>query len=195
MWKSLFAATGDLVAWCDADIVDFRSHFVVGLLGPLLTEPAVGFVKGCYERPVDPGDKGGRVTELVARPLLSLLFPQLASIEQPLSGEYAGRRHLLEQLPFVSGYGVDLGLLIDAAARCGLDGIVQVDLGQRRHRNRPLDELSPQALAIMQVALRRAGIDLAEDPARLMRVEPEPLLVESAELPPLAELPAVDLRP
>ena len=116
MWKSLAEAEGDLIVWCDADVVGFEPHFVTGLLGPLLTRPDIGFVKGYYDRPAsEPGDRGGRVTELVARPLLALLFPHLSSVVQPLSGEYAGRRELLERLPFVEGYGVDIALLIDIA--------------------------------------------------------------------------------
>ncbi len=160
LWKSLYAAHGDLVVWCDADVVDFAPHFVVGLLGPLLSGTTVDFVKGCYERPGGDGrggSTGGRVTELLARPLLSLLFPRLASLRQPLAGEYAGRRELLEQLPFVEGYGVDIGLLIDVAARVGAGAIAEVDLGVRVHRNRPLHELAPQAREILAVAIGRAG--------------------------------------
>ena len=116
LYKSVAAARGDLIAWCDADIRDFAPHFVVGLVGPLLTRSDIAFVKGFYDRPVDGSPHGGgRVTELMARPVIAALFPHLASIVQPLSGEYAGRRSLLERLPFVQGYGVDLGLLIDIA--------------------------------------------------------------------------------
>ena len=189
MWRSLHESEGDLVVWCDADLVEFEPHFVVGLLGPLLTRDDVDFVKGFYERPAsDPSDRGGRVTELVARPLLALLFPHLTGIIQPLGGEYAGRRVLLEQLPFVEGYGVDIALLIDIADRFGVDVIGQVDLGTRLHRNRPLDELSPQATAILQTALRRAG---RTAPARSTLVRPglEPVEVVASELPPLAAIP------
>src|SRR5207302_6970634 len=130
---------------------------------PLLAHPEIDFVKGFYDRPsTDPADRGGRVTELVARPLLALLFPHLTSIVQPLGGEYAGRREVLEQLPFVEGYGVDIALLIDIAERFGLDAIAQVDLGSRRHRNRPLDELSPQATAVIQTMLARSGRPVAQ---------------------------------
>jgi glucosyl-3-phosphoglycerate synthase len=166
LWTSVRTTTSDLVVWCDADVRDFTAGFVVGLLGPLLTRDDVTFVKGFYDRPItEPGVGGGRVTELVARPLIELLFPSLGGIIQPLAGEYAGRRDLLEQLPFVSGYGVDLGLLIDVAALEGEEAIAQVDLGVRHHRNRPLDELAPQAREVMQVALARAGhpgIEVAE---------------------------------
>jgi glucosyl-3-phosphoglycerate synthase len=189
MWRSLHESEGDIVVWCDADLVGFEPHFVVGLVGPLLTHPDIEFVKGYYERPAsDPADRGGRVTELVARPLLALLFPHLTGIVQPLGGEYAGRRDLLEQLPFVEGYGVDIALLIDIAERFGVDVIAQVDLGTRLHRNRPLDELSPQATAVMQTALRRAG---RTAPARSTLVRPglDPVEIVASELPPLAAIP------
>jgi glucosyl-3-phosphoglycerate synthase len=190
MWRSLYESEGDIVVWCDADLVDFEPHFVLGLLGPLLTHADVDFVKGFYDRPsIEPNDRGGRVTELVARPLLALLFPHLTSIVQPLGGEYAGRRELLEQLPFVEGYGVDIALLIDIAAAFGTDVIAQVDLGTRVHRNRPLDELSPQATAIMQTALRRAG-RVAASRTTLVRPGLDPLEIVASELPPLAAIPS-----
>lgn len=187
MWRSVHAARGDLIVWCDADVTDFGSWFVSGLVGPLLTDPGIAFVKGFYDRPLITGVGGGRVTELVARPLLATLFPHLASIRQPLSGEYAGRRSLLERLPFVRGYGVDFGLLIDVAASAGVHAIAQVDLGTRRHRNRHLDELGPQALAVLQAALDRAGIPAA-NPAYLRRPDHEPLAQPFGEIPPLAEV-------
>jgi glucosyl-3-phosphoglycerate synthase len=190
LWKSVYAATGDLVVWCDADITNFDTRFVVGLLGPLLHRPELGFVKGFYDRPVEgtPGT-GGRVTELVARPLIALLFPRLAHVVQPLSGEYAGRRQVLEAVPFVQGYGVDLGLLVDVVTHNGIDALAQVDLGVRLHRNRSLDELSLQALAVMQTAFHRAhlsasGVDVAE----LVRPGLAPATVTHVERPPLAQL-------
>jgi glucosyl-3-phosphoglycerate synthase len=189
MWKGLSAAQGDLVVWCDADITNFGSRFVTGVLGPLLTEPSVGFVKGFYDRPVDgmPG-AGGRNTELVARPVIALLHPHLSGIVQPLSGEYGGRREVLEAVPFVQGYGVDLGLLIDISARFGLSAIGQVDLGVRVHRNRSLDELSPQALAIMQTAFTKAHLGAIGAAATLLRPGLDPLPMEHVERPPLASL-------
>jgi glucosyl-3-phosphoglycerate synthase len=190
LWRSLHVARGDLIVWCDADIVDFGSRFVVGLVGPLLTYPEVAFVKGFYERPLASGDDGGgRVTELTARPLLAALFPHLAHIRQPLAGEYAGRRSLLERLSFVRGYGVDLGLLIDVAEVAGPAAIAQADLGTRRHRNRGLAELAPQALTVLQTALDRAGIPSAE-PAILVSPGRQPLVQTFGELPPLAALVA-----
>jgi len=156
---SLAGSRGDLVAWCDADILDFDPRFVTGLLGPLLVEPSVEFVKACYRRDLDGrAGEGGRVTELLARPLLARLFPHLAGFTQPLAGEFAGRRSVLERLTFVPGYGVDLGLLIDVAGLVGVDAMVQVDLGRRSHRNRRLAELAPQADAVLAVALDRAAI-------------------------------------
>src|SRR5690606_10194833 len=192
--KSVAAARGDLGVWVDADITAFGTRFVTGLLGPLLPRADVSCVKGYYDRPVgDDPHGGGRVTELMARPAIATLFPHLASLMQPLSGEYAGRRSLLEQLPFVQGYGVDLGLLIDIASRHGTEVLAQVDLGTRRHRNRPLDELGPQALAVLQTALRRAGTGHGGT-ATLMRPDSEPLVVSAAERPPLVEVPGYRRR-
>jgi glucosyl-3-phosphoglycerate synthase len=194
LWKSVAACEGDLIVWCDADILDFGPRFVTGLVGPLLSGGDIDFVKGFYDRPVaGSAHGGGRVTELVARPAISMLFPHLSSIVQPLSGEYAGRRSLLERLPFVQGYGVDLGLLIDIAALEGTGVVAQVDLGTRRHRNRPLDELGPQALAVLQTAMRRA------DPARpssatLVRPDLEPVVVSGDERPALIDVPSYRRR-
>jgi glucosyl-3-phosphoglycerate synthase len=196
LWKSLYISDGDLICWLDADIRDFGPRFVTGLLGPLLTRPAVAFVKGFYRRPLDgDGRGGGRVTELVARPLISRFFPHLAPIIQPLAGEYAARRDLVERLPFVEGWGVELALLVDVAARAGVGSIAQVDLGSRKHRNRPLDELTPQAMAILETALRRAGIaDRSEWAEHLVtfdrsrRVDHMP--VELLERPPMVTVPA-----
>jgi glucosyl-3-phosphoglycerate synthase len=195
LWKSVYAAEGDLIVWCDSDIVDFRAHIVSGLLGPLLTNPRTSFVKGFYDRPVDAqGSGGGRVTELVARPLLSLLFPQLTPIVQPLAGEYACRREVAESLPFVRGYGVDIALLIDVAERFGIDTVAQVDLDVRVDRNRPLDELSPQAMAIVQTTLRRAGSRHGGTTATLHRPGREPLEVDVSERPALVDVAAYRRR-
>ncbi|MBU6329822.1 MAG: glucosyl-3-phosphoglycerate synthase [Acidobacteria bacterium] len=190
LWKSLFASTGDIVIWCDADVRDFDTGFITGLLGPLLTDPAVGFVKGFYERPDDGTVRGGgRVTELVARPMLTLLLPELAGIVQPLSGEYGGRRSVLEQVPFVEAYGVDIAMLIDIATRFGVGAIAQVDLGRRVHRNRPLHELSPMAAQVMQAALRRLAPGLAADHALLNPPDLVPIEITYRERPPLIEVP------
>jgi glucosyl-3-phosphoglycerate synthase len=189
LWKSLFASSGDLVVWCDTDVTNFDAGFVVGLLGPLLTRADVGLVKAFYERPFEgqPGG-GGRVTELVGRPVLSLLFPHLAGILQPLGGEYAGRREVLEQVPFERGYGVEIALLIDVAERFGVDSVAQVDLGVREHRNRPLDQLGAPAVAVLRAALARAGVAVPEV-ATLARPTGAPVEVVGGTLPALADLP------
>ena len=197
LWKSLFVAEGNLVCFLDADVRNFGSHFVSRLLEPLITRPEVGMVKSFYRRPLygEPTG-GGRVTELMARPLLSHLFPELAHFVQPLSGEYAARREVLEAVPFVQGWGVEVGLLVDVATRFGSDAIAQVDLGVREHRNRPLDDLGLQALAILVTGLRRAGLDRdrADSTAELVRfgatLEPERVAVEVREWPPMLTVPA-----
>src|SRR5436190_104355 len=188
----LTASSGDLVAWVDGDITDFGPRFVTGLLGPLVAHPSVQFVKGFYRRP--GGGRaagGGRVTELVARPVIARLFPHLAGIVQPLAGEYAGRRDVLEALPIVCGWGVDLALVVDVVAHHGLPALAQVALGTRRHRHRPLDQLSPQAMAILTTALRRAGIPEREA-AHLVLFDGDhqghEVLVEVLERPPLRTL-------
>ena len=156
MAVGLAESSGDLVVFLDADVENFTPHFVVGLLGPLLVEDDVALVKGCYERPLHgrPGE-GGRVTELVARPLLDLLFPELSGVRQPLAGETAAHRAVLQKTGLAPGYGVELGLLIDVAGQFGAGHIVQVDLGSRVHRNRSLEELRFQAGDVLQAALAR----------------------------------------
>jgi glucosyl-3-phosphoglycerate synthase len=160
LWKSLHACRGDVICWIDADIRNFHPRFVHGLLGPLLMDPEVLYVKAFYERPIRERNAlrstgGGRVTELVARPLLNLLWPQLAGVVQPLSGEYAGRRVALEQVPFSSGYGVELGLLVDLAERFGMDAIAQVDLERRVHRNQDVQALGRMSFGILQAVFQR----------------------------------------
>ena len=200
LWKSLFACRGDIICWLDADIRNFRADFVTRLVQPMLDDSSVLFTKAYYRRPLhDEPNGGGRVTELVARPLLSHLFPALREIIQPLSGEYAGRREILEALPFVEGWGVELGLLVDLAARYGSDVITQVDLGVREHRNRPLDELGPQAFAILLAALRKAGVDdVSPLAAELVRFDGEhtrvTVPVEVRERPPMRSIPAYRTR-
>lgn len=161
LWKSLFVLRGDVILWLDADIRNFDTRFVTGPLGPILTDPAVGYVKSFYRRPIEDGKgttlEGGRVTELVARPLLSMFWPHLAGMIQPLAGEYAGRRSVLELVPFFTGYAVEMGLLIDVAERFGTEAMAQVDLEERVHRNRPIGELSRMAFAVIRAALSRLG--------------------------------------
>jgi glucosyl-3-phosphoglycerate synthase len=195
LWLSLYACEGDVVCWLDADVRNFGSHFVTRLVAPLLTDPAVGFVKGYYRRPLHgEATGGGRVTELMARPLISALFPHLAGFVQPLAGEYAGRRALLETVPFVEGWGVEIGLLVDLVANFGSEAIAQVDLDVREHRNRPLDELGPQAMAILVTGLRRAGVPVDKRLAELVRYDaaqhPERVSVEIRERPPMITVPA-----
>lgn len=196
MWEGLYASSGDVVVYLDADVTNFGPHFVAGLLGPLLLDPDVALAKGFYERPLDGvAGQGGRVTELAARPLVSVLFPHLAGFVQPLAGECAGRREVLEQVPFTHGYGVDLGLLIDVAALAGPGALVQVDLGSRVHRNRSLPELSAQATAVLCAALDRAGMRLADHPDHVVLERPtgESVVIRTGTHPPLAQLRA-DLR-
>jgi glucosyl-3-phosphoglycerate synthase len=201
MWKSLFACEGDVICWIDADLRNFRAEYVERLCAPLLGDADTMFVKAYYTRPFEGAPTGGgRVTELVARPLLSLLFPKLADIVQPLGGEYAARRSALEVLPFVEGWGVELGLLVDVVERFGRDAVAQVDLDVREHRNRPLDELAPQALAIMATALRRAGLVPQETApfVELLRAMPDGTVeaqpVEIRERPPIVTVPAYRAR-
>ena len=156
MWKSLAAVRGDLVVWLDADVVDFDPAFVTGLAGPLIEDPEVGYVKAVYQRAIGGADDGGgRVTEICARPLINLFYPELAGFAQPLSGEAAGRRELLSSVPFFSGYAVEMGLLIDLSRAAGLGALAQVDLGARRHANQPTAALGAMASSITQAVLRR----------------------------------------
>jgi glucosyl-3-phosphoglycerate synthase len=181
MWRALAVLSGDYVCFLDADSEDFGAHFVSGLLGPLLCEPRIEFVKAFYRRPFRVGsvtlpDEGGRVTELSARPLLNLFYPELAAIEQPLAGEIAARRELLTRLPFVTGYGVDIALLLDAYRSAGLDALAQVDLDVRQNVHQPLRELGPMALAVLQAVASRLQRE-----GRLRATLPEVV-----ERPPLA---------
>jgi glucosyl-3-phosphoglycerate synthase len=165
MWRALPVLTGDVICFLDADSEQFGAHFACGVLGPVLCRPEVSFVKGFYRRPFRIGettmpDGGGRVTELTARPLLNLFYPDLAGVRQPLAGEIAARRELLERLPFATGYGVDIGLLIDAYDAAGLDAIAQVDLEVRQNAHQPLQDLGPMAYAVLRavaVRLEREG--------------------------------------
>jgi glucosyl-3-phosphoglycerate synthase len=153
LWKSLAVASGDILVYLDADLTDFQQHFVCGLLGPLLTEPDVTLVKAFYDRPLPDWSWG--VTELMARPLLNAYFPELAGVVQPLSGEYAARRSLLETLPFAAGYGVETGLLLDAVLEAGLDAVAQVDLGECAHGRQDTAALGRMAASILHTVLAR----------------------------------------
>jgi len=199
LWKSLAATTGDLVVFMDSDLLGDVSHYVPGLLTPLLTEPRIDYVKGCYTRPltldgVHRPAGGGRVTELTARPLLNALWPELAGFVQPLGGEYAGRRAVLEQVPFVSSYGVEVGLLIDLLQVCGLQGLAQVDLGTRTHSHQTDEALGKMAGQIVNTLLGRA-----ERGRHGRRLEPGGLLTQFSHdgsgFVPTSHTVAVDQRP
>jgi hypothetical protein len=162
LWKSLYVLSGDIVAWIDTDISNIHPRFVYGIIGPLLRDPLVQYVKGFYQRPLLRAGKpiagsGGRVTELTARPFFNLFYPELSGLIQPLSGEYAGRRSALERIPFFTGYGVETGLLIDLLEAFGIRGIAQVDLLERIHHSQPLPSLSKMSFSIMQVIFKRLG--------------------------------------
>jgi glucosyl-3-phosphoglycerate synthase len=164
LWKSLFVLDGDIICWVDSDIENIHPRFAYGLVGALLSNPEIGYVKAFYERPIrsegvlQPSG-GGRVTELTVRPVLNLFYPDLTGLIQPLSGEYAGRRDVLESVPFFTGYGVETGLLLDIYRRYGLDALAQVDLEVRIHHNQPLPSLSKMSFGIMQAVFKRLEAD------------------------------------
>lgn len=191
LWASLVASQGDFVVWIDGDITSFDSEWVVRLLAPMFDDDSVALVKAFADRPTKMGG-GGRTTELVARPLMSLYFPELAGLQQPLSGEYAGRRSVLEQLPFVEGWGVEMGLVIDLAGRFGAEAIAQIDVGVREHRHRSLASLSVQAAEVMATMLRRvaSGDLLDDDHPVLRRADGSRVPLHLTERPPVATLPA-----
>src|SRR5687768_5346282 len=205
LWKALYATDGDIVVFLDADVRGFDPQFVLGLLGPLITNPAVGYVKGLYDRPLTTSEGlvpsgGGRVTELTARPLLGALWPHLSGFVQPLSGEYAGRRRLLEQVPFVSHYGVEFGLLVDLAELAGMDALAQVDLGTRQHSHQTDAALGRMAAQILQTALARCpGIGVPSDQlVQYVRtgggIEAVTWDVGVVERPPMRTVPAYAAR-
>ena len=160
MWRALSVLEGELVCFLDADTEGFSAHFATGLIGPLVCEPGVSFVKGFYRRPfaqgaVEHADGGGRVNHLMARPALALFYPELAGVRQPLAGEVAARRELLEALPFATGYGVETAMLIDVWRAVGLEGMAQVDLEEHRNRHQPLSALTPMAATVLATIARR----------------------------------------
>ncbi|MFE5854845.1 glucosyl-3-phosphoglycerate synthase [Streptomyces sp. NPDC056500] len=195
LWRSLMVTHGDIVCFVDADLREFSADFVSGIVGPLLTEPEVHFVKAMYDRPLgELAGQGGRVTELVARPLLNLHWPALAGFVQPLGGEYAARRSLLERLPFPVGYGVELGLLVDALHTVGLDSLAQVDVGSRKHRHQDGQALGRMAAAIYRTAQLRLSRGHLVRPAltQFERGEkgfvPRTHPVDTEERPPMREI-------
>jgi len=190
MWRSLSVLHGDLVCFLDADVLEFPSHYVTGLLGPLIESEEIDFVKAYYRRPFRAGevslaDGGGRVNHLLARPALAVFYPALAGVRQPLAGEIAARRSLLEQLPFATGYGVEIAMLLDVLERVGLNGMAQVDLDSHLNSHQPLLELSAMAYAVMRVLASRL-----EREGRLHELEPGPLLLDDRAVDaPLHERP------
>jgi glucosyl-3-phosphoglycerate synthase len=161
MQFGLSVASGDIVAFLDADVINTTDEFAARLVAPLLLDSNVNLVKAFYERPLhNMPTGGGRVTELAARPILSLLFPGLGEIRQPLAGETAGRRDVFAKVGFEDAYGVEIALLIDVASAFGVSTIAQVDLGVRRHRNRPIEELRPMSVDVLRAALTRFGVRL-----------------------------------
>ena len=206
LWKAIYQLRGDIIVYIDADIRNIHPRFVYGLVGPLLSRPEVGYVKAFYDRPVATSREmrptgGGRVTEILVRPLFSLFFPELATIIQPLSGEYAARRDVLEQLPFPVGYGVETSHLIDVYHRHGLDAIAQTDLDRRVHYNQDTQALGKMAFRILQAFLRRAtahgtigatpdlGTALHQFQARERDYRHIVSEIEEIERPPMVELP------
>ena len=206
LWKSLYCTRGDIIIWIDTDIVNIHPRFIYGLIGPLLLRPEIDFVKGFYRRPLKVGNKmqagsGGRVTELTARPLLNLFYPELSGMIQPLSCEYGGRRKVLEQMPFFSGYGVEIGLLIDMLEKFGLRSIAQVDLQERIHHNQPLEALGKMSFAIIQAVIRKLegkyGQSMLENinkTMKMIRHEQDRFFLDIEEIaegerPPMIEIP------
>jgi glucosyl-3-phosphoglycerate synthase len=186
MWRALSALDGELVCFLDADTEGFYAHFATGLIGPLVCEPGVSFVKAFYRRPLQgEADGGGRVNHLTARPALAIFYPELAGVRQPLAGEVAARRELLEALPFATGYGVEIAMLIDSWRELGLDGLAQVDLDEHRNRHQPLAALAPMARTVLATVVRRV-----REEGRLVEIEGLPTELEGApvERPPLATL-------
>jgi len=211
LWKSLYVTRGDIIVWIDTDITNIHPRFVLGVVGPLLRWERIQYVKGFYHRPLRTKNEtlvggGGRVTELLARPLINLFYPELSGIVQPLSGEYAGRRRALERLPFFSGYGVETGLLLDLLQQFGLHAIAQCDLEMRTHTSQALPDLSRMSFAILQVLAARlktsGDTSLLWDVRRTMKIirrEPGRFCLEEAEIteherPSMATVPAYQAR-
>lgn len=195
LWRSLLVTSGDIVCFIDADLKEFSSDFVTGIVGPLLTDPGVDLVKAMYDRPLGGAvSQGGRVTEMMARPLLNMHWPQLAGFVQPLGGEYAARRSLLEQLPFPVGYGIELGMLVDALHLVGLDALAQVDVGVRKHRHQDgqaLGRMAAQIYRTAQLRLARGHLirpSLTQFERGPDGFEPRTYSVDTEERPPMADI-------
>lgn len=189
LWSSLAASSGDIVVWIDGDITSFSPEWILRLVLPLFIDAEVGLVKASYERPSHLGG-GGRTTELVARPLLSLFRPELAELRQPLAGEFAGRRSMLERIPFAMGWGVEIGMIIDMANSFGFGSLGQVDLGIRLHRHHKLEVLSVQAAEVAATLLSRVErpVEFAEALPTLYRLSGEPVVLNLGSRPPLSQV-------
>lgn len=205
LWKSLSVLKGEIILWCDSDIINFKPGFIYGPLGPLLLDEKISYVKAFYKRPLKIENsylknEGGRVTEILVRPIINLFYPELSKIFQPLSGEYAGRRRVLEKIPFSTGYGVEIGMLIEICERFGLETIAQVNIKRRVHKNKPLAELSKMSFGIMQTIIRKleyykrmkACIDLNKIYNQIEYLDKEfiinSLKLEENERPPISEI-------
>ena len=190
LWASLLVSSGDIVVWIDGDITSFTTEWIIRLVMPLLIDEELGLVKANYERPSHLGG-GGRTTELVARPLLSMYFPEIADLQQPLAGEFAGRRTMLEAIPFATGWGVEIGMLIDMAAKFGPESLGQVDLGVRLHRHHKLETLAIQAAEVAATLLMRVAqpASFAEAIPMLHRKTLDPMQLNIASRPPINSLP------
>lgn len=205
LWKSLFVLDGDIIVWVDSDIENIHPRFVYGLVGPLLEDPTIGYVKAFYERPIKQEgvlqpSGGGRVTELTVRPMLNLFYPELSGLVQPLSGEYAGRRDVLESVPFFTGYGVESGLLLDISRAYGIDALAQVDVEVRIHQNQAIDSLSKMSFGILKALFKRleddGKLELMDRPSTVYNMirrssagySIEPVEVPIVERPPMSSL-------
>jgi glucosyl-3-phosphoglycerate synthase len=206
LWKSLVVLEGDIIVWVDSDIENIHPRFVYGLVGPLLQEPDIGYVKAFYQRPIKRDGVlqptgGGRVTELTVRPMFNMFYPELSGLIQPLSGEYAGRRDILESVPFFTGYGVESGLLLDISSRYGMDAIAQVDMEVRIHNNQQIDALSKMSFGILQALFKRLAddgkVDVRTDPRTVYNMirhgedgyTLEGVEVSVVERPPMTSIP------
>jgi glucosyl-3-phosphoglycerate synthase len=199
LWSSLLASSGDIVVWIDGDITSFTNDWIVRLVMPLLIDQELGLVKASYERPSHLGG-GGRTTELVARPLLSMFFPDIADMKQPLAGEFAGRRSMLEAIPFATGWGVEIGMIIDMSTTFGSGSLGQVDLGVRLHRHHKLETLAIQAAEVAATLLSRTSNPprLESEPAMLQRKSGDPVELNLGSRPAantLAKLAALPQSP
>ena len=205
MWKALACTSGDILVYIDSDLTHFGDHYVTGLLGPLLSDPDVMLVKGFYDRPLGTDRTnagGGRVTEIMARPLLNTFFPELSGVVQPLGGEYAGRRALLERIPFAAGYGVEIAMLIDTVRTHGLYAVAQVDLDYRAHAHQNTAALGRMAATILHAVLRRVGqgAPVWTQLTQFQRSEPDrtvqPIDVDVVwpDRPPMISIPAYEHR-